>query len=82
MKTAISIPDPIFNAVDLLSKREKISRSEVFVTAVKEFLQRRKNKQLLEQLNHFYRNETEAEKEALKKIRSYQSHHIQKHNSW
>jgi metal-responsive CopG/Arc/MetJ family transcriptional regulator len=38
MKTAISIPDDIFKAADVAAKRLGISRSELFVRAVKEML--------------------------------------------
>jgi metal-responsive CopG/Arc/MetJ family transcriptional regulator len=54
MKTAISIPDPLFNAVERLAKRLGISRSELFQRAVKEFLGNHKDKGVTEALNEVY----------------------------
>ena len=38
MKTAISLPDEIFERVEQAAKRLGVSRSELFTLAVKEFL--------------------------------------------
>jgi len=38
MKTAISIPDPIFRRADAAAKRLGLSRSELFTRAAVEFL--------------------------------------------
>jgi len=54
MKTAISIPDPLFNAVERLARRLGVSRSEVFQRAVKEFLANHKDKGVTEALNEVY----------------------------
>jgi hypothetical protein len=40
MKTAISIPDDLFEQVEMLSKKRRSSRSEVFATAVKDLLEK------------------------------------------
>jgi metal-responsive CopG/Arc/MetJ family transcriptional regulator len=52
MKTAISVPDAIFNEVDKVAKESHSSRSEVFVTAVREYLEKRKSRKLLDDLNN------------------------------
>lgn len=54
MKTAISIEKPIFQQMDLLSKKLNIPRSRLFAIAAKEFLQRNKNIDLLKSLNAAY----------------------------
>jgi metal-responsive CopG/Arc/MetJ family transcriptional regulator len=54
MKTAISVPDEVFREVDKVAKERQSSRSEVIVTAVKEYLDRRKSNQLLDALNQAY----------------------------
>jgi metal-responsive CopG/Arc/MetJ family transcriptional regulator len=40
MKTAVSIPDEVFNQAEHLAKRLKISRSEIFAKALAEFVSR------------------------------------------
>jgi predicted transcriptional regulator len=40
MKTAISIPDETFEAAERLAQRQGRSRSELYATAVREYLKR------------------------------------------
>jgi metal-responsive CopG/Arc/MetJ family transcriptional regulator len=40
MKTAISLPDDVFEGAELLAKRLKMSRSELYARAVAEFISR------------------------------------------
>jgi len=54
MKTAISVPDEIFKEVEKFSKEHQYSRSEVFATAAKEFLEKMKSKELFNALNEAY----------------------------
>lgn len=54
MKTAISVPDDVFKEVEKVAKERHASRSEVVVTALKEFLERRKSSDLLKALNEAY----------------------------
>ncbi len=51
MKTAISIPDDLFRKVEGFSKKNQISRSEVFARAVEEFFEKRQSWELLEAVN-------------------------------
>ena len=51
MKTAISVPDPLFHEVEKAAKENRVSRSEVFVVAVREYLEKRKARKLLDVLN-------------------------------
>jgi metal-responsive CopG/Arc/MetJ family transcriptional regulator len=54
MKTAISIPDEIFEEVDRYAKEHHYSRSEVFVVAIRELLKKQESKKLLHALNEAY----------------------------
>jgi len=51
MKTAISVPDALFHEVEKAAKENRSSRSEVFVIAVREYLEKRKSKKILDDLN-------------------------------
>ena len=51
MKTAISVPDTLFHEVDKVAKENGSSRSEVFVVAVREYLEKRRSRKLLNDLN-------------------------------
>jgi len=54
MKTAISIPDSIFQAAESMAHHLKISRSELFTTAVSEFMETHKNDDVTKSLNKIY----------------------------
>ena len=51
MKTAISIPDELFEELDKVSKEYRASRSHVITVAIGEYLDRMKSRKLLEDLN-------------------------------
>ena len=54
MKTAISIPDPLFDAAERLARRLGMSRSELFQKAVEAFLRERRDEGITEALNAVY----------------------------
>lgn len=58
MKTVISIPDPIFEEANLLATRLNISPSELYVTAIQEFLKRHRYDMVTEKLNAIYSKES------------------------
>jgi len=52
MKTAVSIPDDVFEQVERLARRAKRSRSEVFSAALREYVARHAPDEVTEALNH------------------------------
>jgi len=54
MKTAISIPDPIFQAAEEAAKQLSMSRSELYARAVEEFVTARCHGNVTEKLNEVY----------------------------
>ena len=74
MKTAISMPDEIFNEVNKFAKEHNYSRSEVFVIAIQDFLKKEEARKLLEALNEVYSEiETSEERTLREKTRKYYS---------
>lgn len=51
VKTAISIEKGLFNEVNILADEMHVSRSKIFVMAVKDFIKKNENKNLLAQIN-------------------------------
>ena len=51
MKTAVSIPDEVFEKVERLAKKAHRSRSEVFSTALKEYVARHAPDEVTEAMN-------------------------------
>ena len=63
MKTAISIPDQVFQAAEGLAQRLGMSRSQLYSKAILEFTKSHKNQNITEKLNSIYSDETEFDKE-------------------
>jgi metal-responsive CopG/Arc/MetJ family transcriptional regulator len=57
MKTAISIPDPIFHAAERAAKRQKLSRSRFYAKAVAAYLKSQQEKGIKEALDAVYGSE-------------------------
>jgi metal-responsive CopG/Arc/MetJ family transcriptional regulator len=60
MKTAISIPDPIFQAADPLANRLGVSRSELYAKAIEAFIEQNKNRDVTDRLNQIFANESNS----------------------
>jgi metal-responsive CopG/Arc/MetJ family transcriptional regulator len=71
VKTAISLPESLFERVEKLAREMKVSRSRLFVLALETFIQDYQNRRLFEQINEAYRDapQTDAEQARLKQIR-------------
>ncbi len=54
MKTAISIPDNLFKEAEITTKQLGLSRSQLYVKAIKEFIERHNKKRITEKLNSVY----------------------------
>ena len=54
MKTAISIPNSIFEAAERLAQRLGVSRSQLYTKAVSEYLTENRHEQVTEKLNEIY----------------------------
>ena len=54
MKTAISLPDDLFSAADALAGRLGVSRSELYATAVAEFLAKHTPNEVTARLDQVY----------------------------
>ncbi len=61
VKTAISIEKSIYEQMDTLAKKSKISRSRLYALAAKEFILKNKNLEILKSLNTVYENLSETE---------------------
>ena len=54
MKTAISLPDEIFESADALAERLGLSRSELYATAVAEYLAKHRGEDVTARLNDVF----------------------------
>jgi len=54
MKTAISLPDELFRRAEAVARKLKISRSQLYATAITEFIERRQAARITQRLNEIY----------------------------
>ena len=57
MKTAISIPNPVFEAAEQLAKELGMSRSELYTTAITAYVEAHGSEDVTEALNRVYAEE-------------------------
>jgi metal-responsive CopG/Arc/MetJ family transcriptional regulator len=60
IKTAISLPDALFEQVELVAQELQLSRSGFFALAVEDFLRRYENRKLLDAFNAAYADGLDA----------------------
>jgi len=54
MKTAVSLPDEIFQQAEATAKKLRISRSKLYASAISEYLDRHRADSVTERLNQVY----------------------------
>ncbi|MEA2693859.1 MAG: hypothetical protein QOJ16_3246 [Acidobacteriota bacterium] len=57
MKTAISVPDPVFEAGERLAQRLGVSRSHLYSIALRAYLERHDDDEVTRRLNEVYDRE-------------------------
>jgi metal-responsive CopG/Arc/MetJ family transcriptional regulator len=57
VKTAISLPEDLYRMAEAAARKLKISRSQLYATAIAEFLERRQTSKITERLNRIYAKE-------------------------
>jgi metal-responsive CopG/Arc/MetJ family transcriptional regulator len=68
MKTAISLPDPVFEEAESLARQLGVSRSELYTKALKAYLQKYNRDRTLNKLNQIYSEESSEPDPVLTKI--------------
>jgi len=81
VKTAISIDKTLFEKINNLANEMNSSRSRVFALAAEEFIQRHKNKELLDAINSAYDDVTD-EKESTHKSAMRSRHLSMVQDQW
>ena len=62
MKTAISIPDNLFNDAEITAKQLGLARSQLYVKAIKEYIEHHSKDKITDKLNNLYAQEDNIEK--------------------
>ncbi|MCI5188682.1 MAG: ribbon-helix-helix protein, CopG family [Candidatus Electrothrix sp. AS4_5] len=82
IKTTISLDEHLFNEVKETARDLNTSRSRVIRLALLEFMERRKNQRLLEQLNKAYKDEPTGEEENIARSMRDVQQRIAKQEPW
>jgi metal-responsive CopG/Arc/MetJ family transcriptional regulator len=73
MKTAISLPDDLFESADALAQRLGVSRSELYATAVAEFLAKHQDQHITERLDQVYARQSSRLERPLRRAQARSS---------
>ncbi len=65
VKTAISIQKELFQEVNKLAEELHVSRSKLFVLAVRDFIKKNENKKIISQINKAYGEYPDSVEESL-----------------
>jgi metal-responsive CopG/Arc/MetJ family transcriptional regulator len=57
MKTAISLPEDLFHRAEAAARKLRMSRSQLYATAIREFIERRQAAKITQHLNEVYSTE-------------------------
>ncbi len=71
MKTAISIPDPIFEQAEHFAHKQGMSRSEFYTKAIAEYIKERDEENITENLNRIYENTPSSVEKEINSIQYY-----------
>ena len=58
MKTAISLPEDLFRLAEAAARKMKMSRSQLYATALAEYLERRTASNITDRLNRIHSRES------------------------
>ncbi len=73
MKIAISIPDDLFREMERIAREQKSSRSQVFVSAARDYIRKKETRRLVEKIDQVYSvPETSDEREKRRAMAAYQ----------
>ncbi|AFY35765.1 hypothetical protein [Calothrix sp. PCC 7507] len=67
IKTAISLPEGLFEEAEAVANEMEVSRSKLVAIALAEYIKRYQNKQLLEKINVTYADFPNEEEQAIQK---------------
>ena len=79
MKTAVSIPDKVFNSAEKLARRLGKTRSEVYAKAVQDYVERHQDDEVTAKLNTVYTSESSKLDPVLQDL---QTQSLIKNNPW
>lgn len=68
MKVAISLPEPLFSAAEHMAEQLHVSRSQLYVQALSEYLEKRQDSVITQRLNAVHREAAEGVDAGIKNV--------------
>jgi metal-responsive CopG/Arc/MetJ family transcriptional regulator len=82
MKTAISLPDRLYQDAEKTAKSIGIPRSQLFAIALEEFINHHMRERITEQLNEVYNNVISTDHISMKNANLISLRELTKNDSW
>ena len=65
VKTAVSLPEPLFERAERTAKEMNVSRSRLVAIAIEDFIRKREGRKMIDDINAAYASMTEDDERAL-----------------
>ncbi len=82
MKTAISLPENLYEDAQRTAQAMGIPRSQLFAIALEEYINRHKKEKITEKLNEVYKNISIENPHSIKEINLQTMRELTKNDSW
>jgi metal-responsive CopG/Arc/MetJ family transcriptional regulator len=82
MKTAISIPDNLFDKVETMRKKHHLKRSQFITLAVRNYIKKIQNECILNTLNEVYSDNQNNDDDFINDMTDYSAKNILEKESW
>jgi metal-responsive CopG/Arc/MetJ family transcriptional regulator len=83
MKIAISLPDDVFEEIEKIAQEQKKSRSQVFVSAAREYIRKNETRRLIARLDKVYSQPDSPDETARRKaMAEYQRKRMKRKDPW
>jgi len=82
MKTAISLPDQLYEEAEKTAQSLGIPRSQLFAKALEEFISFHKRENITERLNRVYRRTEASEFEEISNVGVESMRNLTKNDTW
>jgi metal-responsive CopG/Arc/MetJ family transcriptional regulator len=82
MKTAISLPDRLYEEAEETAKGMGIPRSQLFAKALEEFIEHHKRERITEELNEVYGNLSDNSSLDINEISLLKMRELTQNDSW
>jgi metal-responsive CopG/Arc/MetJ family transcriptional regulator len=68
MKTAVSVPDEVFKNAEDFARRKRLTRSALFTTALREYLEHHRREDITVRLDQVYGTQDSSLEPAIRKL--------------